>query len=1038
MTPIAPSIQALLDRLRPCSQADIQSRWRWQATDLSAEQVFASTDPLHWPIAPLNDRQHIAWKKGQPLWLYQQITVPSQLQGYPLAGLTLRLSLAWWAELAEIFVEGELVQTGDLYDYFTRICLSPAVTAAQTLRVALRLFSPRHDRGALVRSHLLYEIPSENTAASPEPAFVADELAVLERYLAAFAPAELEKLVTEIQDWPDLDHPTARIPHLRESLLVYSPYLKKRQIHCVGHAHLDLAWLWPVSETWEAAERTFQSVLDLQKEFPELTYTHSSPALFDWLEHNRPALFQQIQKKVKQGAWTIDAGLWVEPELNLISGESIARQILYGQRYTHEKFGQISQTAWLPDSFGFCWQLPQLLKESGIETFATLKLSWNDTTQFPHNLFWWQSPDGSRIRALMLPPIGADIDPVQMADRAADWEAETQIPHSLWLPGIGDHGGGPTRDMLEKAQRWNRSPFFPTLSFTPLPDYIDLISQQSQDLPTWNDELYLELHRGCYTTHADQKQANRRCEDLLYQAELWAAIAALLTNYPYPQAQLEAAWKKLLFNQFHDILPGSAIPEVFADANRDWEAVKATGTQVMQAGLGAIAATVPLPPPPQPDAQAYLVFNALNWDRTEVVTLTLPHTSKWQVRDFEGEVLPTQVCSETVAEERCDRVCFLAESVPSVGYRGFWLCPEASAAEPQKPSAYVMENQFLKATVDPKTGEISSLWSYSAQRESLSAPANQLLAWRDQGQYWDAWNIAPDYADHPLPPAQLTSIAWMETGPVRQRLRIVRRLNQSEFVQDYILDQGSPVLKVETWADWQETHVLLKVNFPVAIAARQATYEIPFGAIQRPTQPQTAAEKAKWEVPALRWADLSQADFGVSLLTDCKHGFDASPGQLRLTLLKAPVWPDPGCDRGPHHFSYAIYPHAKNWQAAKTVHQAHALNIFLAPYLCEATSGPVTSHANQTGPCSFLRLTAKNLILSAFKPSEDEPKQFILRCYDAYGQSARLELENALDVQVQEQLNLLEMPLSTKNSKKTNWPISPWQVSTYRLERNPE
>ena len=367
-------------------------------------------------------------------------SIPDNLYGYPLSGLTLRLALTWWADDAQIYVDGNLVQSGDLFECFTRICLSEQATPGQTIQVAIRLVSPGHDDGALVRSHLTYELPSQYP--TPEPSFVADELTVLAT-LEPDSQEEIEEAIAQL-DWDGLRSPYANeelnnpdsaqqiwetlasqpqlipavihpfqqsLSALRRKLLPFSSKLKERKIQCVGHAHLDMAWLWPIADTWDAAERTFKSVLNLQKDFPELTYTHSSPALFEWIENNKPDLFQQIQHKVSEGSWSIDAGLWIEPEFNIISGESIARQILYGQRYCQEKFGKISKVAWLPDSFGFCWQLPQLLTQGGIETFATLKLSWNDTTEFPHKLFWWQSPDGSRILSIMLPPIGSDIDP---------------------------------------------------------------------------------------------------------------------------------------------------------------------------------------------------------------------------------------------------------------------------------------------------------------------------------------------------------------------------------------------------------------------------------------------------------------------------------------------------------------------------------------------------------------------------------------------------------------------------------------------------
>ncbi|HEY9844880.1 MAG TPA: alpha-mannosidase, partial [Candidatus Caenarcaniphilales bacterium] len=455
----------------------------------------------------------------------------------------------WWAEDAQIFVNHQLVQEGDLFDCAARILLSESAVSTEVITLRLRLTSPGHDAGALVRSQLIFEAPS-----STDPGFVADELAVLKGYLERFQPEKLQQLAAATADiaWSarfDQAQFQQSLLTLQQRLQPLGDWLKQRQISLLGHAHLDLAWLWPVSETWEAAERTFQSVLNLQQDFPDLIFCHSTPALYAWIEQHRPDLFVQVQQQIAAGRWEVVAGLWVEPELNLISGESLVRQVLYGQRYVQEKFGRLSLIAWLPDSFGFCWQLPQILKQGGVDYFLTQKLRWNDTTQFPHEVFWWRSPDGSQILSVMTPPIGEDVNPVQMATFAHTWEAKTGAQETLWLPGVGDHGGGPTRDMWETAQRWQQSTLFPRLSSTTAEHYLqDLETYLThQEVPVWQDELYLEFHRGCYTTHGEQKRWNRSCEHLLFQAELFASLATLTAKAAYPKAELEVAWKQVLF-----------------------------------------------------------------------------------------------------------------------------------------------------------------------------------------------------------------------------------------------------------------------------------------------------------------------------------------------------------------------------------------------------------------------------------------------------------------------------------------------------------
>ncbi len=1035
------------------------------------------------------------------MWLGQHFVVPQDLQDYSLTGLALRLVLTWWAEDAQVFVNGQLVQQGDLFDSSARVLLSTAVMPGEEFAVALRLVSPGHDIGALMRSQVVYE------ALNPliDPGFVSDELAILQKYIETFEPEKLDTLAAAVAEinWEAVsqnDEFVRSLSSLRQRLLSLIgshnslAFPKQRRIQMLGHAHLDMAWLWTVSETWEVAQRTFESVLTLQQEFSDLTFCHSTAALYAWIEQHRPDLFTAIKQQIAIGRWEIVGGMWIEPEVNLIDGESLVRQVLYAQRYILEKFGQLTTVAWLPDSFGFCWQLPQILKQGGVEYFVTQKLHWNDTTQFPYGVFWWQSPDGTQIFSLMSPPNTTgvmDTNPLTMASHAVKWETQTHLKDAFWLPGVGDHGGGPTRDMLQVAKRWQQSPFFPRLEFTTAHAYLQSIREQltipgmslgdkpaakqptlqqnppsssPSPLPTpiWNNELYLEFHRGCYTTHADQKRWNRRCEGLLYQVELVASLATLTAGSSYPKFQLEEAWKKVLFNQFHDILPGTSIPEVFVEANQAWQEVEQVGLGILEESLKAIASQITLPPPPQPDAQPLIVFNPLNWERSEIITIsvetlhveTLHATSlqmlsvdrlsdrnsieptlrgNWEIYDLSGEKIPSQLTEKST-------LLFLAKDIPSVGYRIFWLCPchdelgrGAMRYAPTLQENWVLENELLRVVVDPDTGDLSSIFDKIHQREVLSGSGNQLQAFQDSGQYWDAWNIDPNYAQHPLPPTQLKSIEWLERGVLRSRLRVVRQLGQSQFYQDYVLCAESPLLKIVTTVDWQERHVLVKAAFPLNLEADFATYEIPCGAIQRPTRPQTAAEQAKWEVPALRWADLGDEQYGVSLLNDCKYGYDSQPSQLRLTLLRSPSWPDPEADRGIHQFTYAIYPHSGSWQSEGTVRRGYELNlpmqVMLLSTLCDRTNSSLPAVGQ------FLDLQADNLILMALKQAEDYPDQLVFRCYECHGEAADCQVQSDLGLNVAHSVDLLERPTQILDASSDGKTVKflPWKIASFTL-----
>jgi alpha-mannosidase len=1227
VSPASNNISATVEKLRRLSQVEVQSGWRYCDSD----SAVSSVNICNGPVAELNGKGHIAWPSGkQVLYLGQQFVIPDNLHGYPVVGLRLLLGLTWWAEDAQIFVNGELVGQGDLFDFADRVLLSSSANPGDEFLVILRLVSPGHDSGALVRSICLYEAADSSCF---DPGFVAAELEILQnslsqnlenvnsQYLSTEKIANRpwfvkgETLKSEIDlalgsiDWSavgerekfdrslsvlrhnllgylrafsgdldegtaegvetaeggrreevsevgensnatsiyigeigdlryfsgDLDEGTAEgaetaeggrreeVSEVGENSKATSIYIGEigdrtsiytGKIYLVGHAHLDLAWLWPVPETWEVAKRTFESVLKLQSEFPDLIFCHSTPALYAWMEEHRPDLFAAIKKQVAVGRWEVVGGMWVEPDLNLISAESMVRQVFYGQRYAKEKFGQLMRVAWLPDTFGFGWQLPQILRQGGVDYFVTQKLRWNDTTKFPHGVFWWEGLDGTKIFSMMSAPIGESIESVKMASYAFDWQVKTGLQDALWLPGIGDHGGGPTRDMLEVAKRWKMSPFFPKLEFAKAVDYLSLIESQflpevatirperdvpesdyqenlgalefsnlsamkdanptiSQvktipgTLPVWKDELYLEFHRGCYTTRADQKRQNRRCEELLYQAELLSSLATICTGAVYPKSELESAWKQILFNQFHDILPGSAIAQVYADANLAFGEVDRTCREIVVKSLDAISAQISLPNPPQPDAQPILIFNTLNWSRSEVVAVPLPDVadSAWQIYDFSRGRLASQIVRGDRPQSQ-STLLFWANNLPAVGYQVFWLCREdaqtvdnASASpETEKKTELskltygiaqkntpcqetyfaaaemVLENEFLRATVDGQTGDLSSLWDKVNNREVLNAAGgNQLQAFQDSGQYWDAWNIDPNYEKHQLPAPILKEIAWIEQGEIRQSLRVVRQIGKSEFCQDYIVEIGSPLLKIKTVADWQETHVLVKAAFGLNVEADFATCEIPGGAIARTTKPQTPAEKAKWEVPILRWTDISNDGFGVSLLNDCKYGCDLQPNRIRLTLLRGSTWPDAQADVGVCEFTCAVYPHSGNWQDAGTVRRGCELNL---PLLVKVLP-QLGENRNKSLPAvgKFLDLSADNLVLMAFKQSEDDSNVWILRCCESEGKEAVLEFKSDLGLEIVEPVDLLERPAnwSGKLPEGRGFKIEHWKIASFAV-----
>lgn len=1103
----AATIQKAIAKLRQLVQLEVQHGWQDLGNvdkNFNSNFNLADVNLIKYSIAPLNEKGYLVFPSGREVkWLAQQIIIPQTLQGYPIEGLSLRLVLTWWAADAQIFINGELVQQGDLFDSSARVLITDHAQPGQEYLITIRLISPHHDIGALMRSHLIYE--QVNTPQNIDPGFVADEITVLSKYLSQFKPTDLDILATALDgfNWDNLEQAdkfTEDLAQLRSRLLPLAQDIKQRRFNLLGHAHLDMAWLWTTDETYQVAERTFKSGLNLQQDFPALTFGHTSPALYEWIEHNRPELFESIQNAVKSNRWEILGGMWVEPETNLVCGESLIRQLIYGQQYYQEKFGEIAKVAWLPDSFGFTWQLPQIMQQCGIEYFVTGKLHWNDTTKFPHGCFWWESPDGTQLLTLMSPPnvTGVmDTNPITMANYGVDWEVQTGLQEIFWLPGVGDHGGGPTRDMLEVAAKWQNSPFFPQIEFATAIDYLKRIGgvsdikgngaqsrlsrlvcgqdaeedkQKTQgnaegvegieedkgitqhQFPIWQDELYLELHRGCYTVHADQKRYNRRCERLLYEAELWSTLATLLCGDRFdiqplfsnikriiekegfcqadPQQLIEIAWKKVLFNQFHDILPGTSIAEVFTEANQDWETAIALGESLLQHALDTIASSIKLPQPPQADAVPIVVFNSLNWKRSQVVTLEdsrFNHDNLFWLWDHQGNKISASC-------DRPGKLSFLAQNIPGVGYSLYWLCQSSGTRSLDEFKAdYLLENNYLKVIVNPQTGDLDSIFDKNNKREILRSPGNKLQAFTDRGQYWDAWNIDPEYPEKQLSDTQLKSIEWLENSELRQVIRVVKQFNSSQFIQDYILEQQTNLLTIENTVDWQETHVMIKVAFPLNLTSDYVTYEIPCSTIKRTTKPETAAEKAQWEVSALNWADLTdtEADYGVSLLNNCKYGYDAQPDQLRLTLLRAATWPDPQSDRGIHHFTYSIYPHQHSWQEANTVRQGYELNTNLHTVILPQPEQKKQNSQQLPTRSELLNLSADNLILMALQLSNQQ--NLTMRCYEAWGTEAKIELRSDVNLELAHQIDCLERK-QVENEQLQR--VKPHKIINFKLKKH--
>jgi alpha-mannosidase len=992
--------------------------WRFQPGETSQGEA-AGLDDSRWQTLRVGE----PWKTGRG-WFRRSIEIPPAIGGYDVRGARVRLRFILSGDddiHKSIHVNGVSIAGAD---DLSRIVIAERAEPGTSLLVAVNVRMAAATPATLREAQLEFE-----PLGRPDPRMLAAECQVGELLAAAEAGAQAQyaaalQAAAGAVDWTALTRGDQQafdrsLKQAHELLQPLAQQEKRSTIRADGNAHIDMAWLWPWTETVEVVRNTFTDVLELMREYPDFVFTQSQAQTYAWIEEKYPQLFEQIRQRVHEGRWEPIGGMWVEPDLNLPDGESLVRQVLVGKRYFKEKFGVEIRTGWNPDSFGYNWQLPQIYKKSGIDFFVTQKISWNETTRFPHKLFWWQAPDGSRLLTYFPHGYANSIDPARMARDLAEYAPATGYPEMMYLYGVGDHGGGPTREMLDAAHRWQAADAaYPRLFFGAAQPYFDALAAKAASLkiPIWNDELYLEYHRGTYTTQAETKKNNRTSERMMLDAEKWSSIAHLLGR-AYPQRDLETAWKKVLFNQFHDILPGSAVAAVYRDASRDHAEVQRAAGDIAADALAAVAAYVKTDGGGIP----VLVFNPLSWPRTDVVEadVQFPQSTRTvDVRDPQGRPALADVVSRDPASTVV-RVRFLADEVPGVGYKVFHVSSRqvvasrkaaaGAAAQGKKPWASLViagttiENEFLRVRVDPATGCITSLFDKAHSREVLapSACGNLLQAFADKPRDWDAWNIDASFEDKKWDLAKADEVKVVEQTALRVSVRVVKTFQQSSFTQLLSLSPGVARLDVRTQADWHEKHILIKAAFPLAVKSEVATFEIPYGSIQRPTTRRTPEEKAKFEVPALRWADLSDQSGGMSLLNDSKYGYDAKDNVLRISLLRAPEWPDPTADQGAHQFTYSLYPHAGGWKDAATVRRGYELNYPL-------TAMAVTPHSGQLPAThSFVELTPDSVVLTAMKKCEDDDA-VLVRFYEWAGRQSDVRLKLAANATRAVETDLLE------------------------------
>jgi alpha-mannosidase len=1034
--------------------------WRFHAGDLAHGEA-TDLDDSSWQVMKANTQT-----SQEAVWFRRWIEVPQNFHGYDLTGARIWFSFAAYANgpMPEIiYFNGRRVALGDDLE---PIVLFDKAKPGEKVLVAVKLLHTVDTKtfgGTELKIDFAENRPNPEdlrleilSAAVLIPSISKDAAADTATLEKAAGAVDLTAL--DSKDQTKFDASLTQAQSIIEGL---RPTMQQATLHLTGNSHIDAAWLWPWTETVDAVKRTFSTALQLMNEYPDYTFTQSAAQYSAWIAEKYPQMNEQIKQRIKEGRWEIVGGMWVEPDLNMPDGEAQVRTILIGKRWFQKEYGVDVRIGWNPDSFGYTWQLPQIYKKSGIDYFVTQKTAWNDTNQFPFKLFWWESPDGSKVLTYFPHDYAnGNLNPVRLSNDFVIARDHTPgLTEMMDLYGIGDHGGGPTRAILDEGVHWMQpDKVVPQMKFGTAQSYFTEFEKKIVSdpriwdydsiakgylppatppdgkvaIPTWKSELYFEYHRGVMTTQANHKRNMRDSEEWALNAEKFASLAWLQGD-PYPGNELTEAWKKITFNDFHDLAAGSGIGIIYKDAQQDYDQVRWATNEISEKAVKTLSSDI--------DTQIgggvpVLVLNPLAWERSGAVTvdvqLPAPAANGVSVLDAANRVVPSQVL-ESDTKTHNYKLLIAADKVPSLGYKVLHVVPGTKPfATDLKATGLTLENSTLRVTVDANTGCITSLFDKKTKFESLAPGAcgNQLQTFKDLPKDYDAWNIDPGTLDHFTSIDKADSVELVGKGPLRAAIRVTHTWQSSKFVQEITLDAGADQVNVVNDIDWHETHVLLKAAFPLAATSNKATYEVPYGSIQRATTRNNSWEQAQFEVPVLRWADLGDGQHGFSLLNNSKYGYDDKDNVLRISLLRSPIWPDPEADRGHHHFNYALYPHGGDWKQALTVRHGYEYNYGLHATQVQAHSGSM--------PAEYAYVTVKpaNVVLTALKKAEDE-KGLIFRVYEWAGESGDVQIHVPKGATGAIVTNLMEKPdgaaLPVSNDSVTV-PIHPYEILTVRVD----
>ncbi len=985
--------------------------------DKSPWQEFDSKT-MHW------------YGKDRHYWFKTAFTLPQALAGKPI-WLHVSTQIEEWDDAKNpqflLFVNGKAVQGIDMNH---REALLPGTAqAGEEILLELQAYT-----GIL---HTEFNLIVDMREVDPEIEKLYYDLWVP---LSAFP--RMDKDDKNRRDIEDILNDTINFLDLRtpysdsfyESLREASDYIDKTLYSdlagyrdviatCIGHTHIDVAWWWTVEQTREKVGRSFATVLKLMEEYPNYKFMSSQPQLYMFLKERYPELYERVKERVKEKRWEPEGGMWVEADCNLTSGESLVRQFIHGKRFFVEEFGKEadSRILWLPDVFGYSGALPQILKKCGIDYFMTTKLAWNQFNKVPYDTMMWRGIDGTEVLTHLVTTLDVG-QPVENffttyngrlhADAImGGWQRyqNKDINNDILVSyGYGDGGGGPTREMLETSKRMEKGvKGIPTVRQEFSRTYFEELERRVKDnrrLPVWEGELYFEYHRGTLTSMARNKRSNRKSELAMMDLELLSVMAEGLL--PYPAKDLEGMWKTILLNQFHDILPGSSIHEVYEVTKKEYgEKAASLKTERVRALAGA--------------GDGVTVFNTTGKERSDMVCLG--DIKALALEDGEGNLYPVQQTAEGAV--------VYVKGLPAKGYKTFGIAtglPEAEAGAPFKLTGeYFLETPYYQVHLD-RQGLFTSIYDKENEREIIQEGkrANLMRMYEDKPIYYDNWDIDIYYTEKFWDADGLERMEWVEKGPLRMTLELERKISNSTIRQKIHFYAHSRRIDFDTWVDWKEHQHLLKVHFPVAVHTDEASFDIQFGNLTRKVHQNTSWDKARFESCGQKWMDLSEGHYGVSLLNDCKYGHSVKDSNMALTLIKSGIEPNPVTDQEEHVFTYAIYPHKEGWRQAGTVSEAYKLN---QPAI--AVSGGQAGRS--FGMASVDR---DNVILETIKRAESG-EGTVLRMYESENALTKATLTVNKDFTKAYVCNLLEEEIEEAKTEGNKITITckPYEIVTVKI-----